>query len=87
MKQKLLLEFAITKDALTLSSGEVSALGMVQSVIVKHAATTSASALQFKEESVRHGAKVKYCSHKGCSKNAKKGGLCTRHGAKKKWTE
>ena len=51
MGQRLLTNRAITRDATILLSNEVSALGMVQSVIVTHAATTSASALQFKEES------------------------------------
>ena len=30
---------------------------------------------------VKHGAKKKTCSHKGCTNNAQKGGVCIRHGA------
>ena len=30
---------------------------------------------------MRHGAKVKRCSHKGCTNHARKGGVCRSHGA------
>jgi len=31
-----------------------------------------------------HGAKMKTCSHEGCTNWLVKGGFCTRHGAKRK---
>ena len=33
---------------------------------------------------VKHGAKVKQCSHDGCTKRAQNGGVCITHGAKVK---
>ena len=32
---------------------------------------------------MRHGAKWYACSHEGCTNQAKKGGVCMRHGANK----
>ena len=54
-----------------------------------------ASKICSNEVSIKPGAKsktkyryyrhrVKLCSHEGCTNNAQKGGLCTRHGAKRK---
>jgi len=31
---------------------------------------------------IKHGAKVKRCSSEGCNNQAKKGGVCIKHGAK-----
>ena len=31
---------------------------------------------------MRHGTKVKTCSHEGCTNQARNGGVCIRHGAK-----
>ena len=36
---------------------------------------------------MRHGGKIKLCSHDGCTKYAKKGGVCIRHGAQVKLCE
>ena len=80
MDQSKLAQHAITKAAHILSSEEEPAEGTEQS---HTSATRGVQQQQRGGVCCRHGAKVKTCSHEGCTNNPLKGGVCFKHGAKK----